>query len=269
MPGFLDVLIGTAPTTETQQLDVRTEEQKKSLSQLLQTLSGKVADPGISGPSAAEQTSLAGLEQLAMNLVGEGADPNAALREQGAGVISDIFARGPADFEEEFRTTVQDPLLQSFQRDVLPGITRSFGGSKFFTSDRERAEGRAERSLFDTLTRERGRFAGEARREDIQAKMGGLGALESVDSTKRLLELFSGISEAGGGVRRAEIERAGGESIATRDLLGAIGTDVFENVVTQTPGTSGLLQSFLGTEAGGDLVSGGLKKGFSALKGLF
>ena len=71
--GIGDILFGSAPKTEKEQMETMTPEQKEQLDLMLSRLGGRAAQPGISGPSAAETTSLAGLEQLAMNLVSGGA----------------------------------------------------------------------------------------------------------------------------------------------------------------------------------------------------
>ena len=70
-----------------------------------------------------------------------------------------IFDQPATDFDEFFRTNVQDPLLSQFQEDILPGISRSQGPSGFFSGDRRALDQRAQDELLQQLTRSRSDLA--------------------------------------------------------------------------------------------------------------
>jgi len=261
--GFLDFLFGKEPSIETQTLPTLTPEQQKALNQLLPQLSG--AEPRRFGgdvnveASDLSQFSLAGLEDRALAL----SDPN---RE------SDIFSASTdtllklLDFEGQqagvndfFNTNIRDPALESFREEVLPNISRSFGGSNFFGSERQGADQRAQEELIDSLTRSRSdiNFRSDQANRDRALQALGLSSQVSGAKTNELLSLLqagetqTGLAERNVGREFQQfLAEAGLDDTQIQQLLAAIGVPGIENIVTALPGSEGFITQFLAAAAG-------------------
>ena len=94
--------------------------------------------------------------------------------------LQDVGAQ-TQQLDDFFTTNIQNPMLERFQEDILPGISRRFaGGNQFFGSERQRADDVARENLLDTLTQERSRLGfeqfGQARDRALQAAGAQAGA---------------------------------------------------------------------------------------------
>lgn len=268
--GFLDSLFGSGPEVNTQTLDTLTPEQQRALNSLLFQLSG--ADPRqfegdvTVDPSNLERLSLAGLEERAMAL----SDPNrdSELLNVATDMVTRLmdFESADAGIDDFFRTNVQQPLLESFSEDILPQIGRTFGGSNFFGSERAEADDTAREELLGSLTRSRESLAFNAREADRNRALQAIGLAPSLAESERgdsreLLDIF-GAGERATGLEERNVTReferfiseAGLEDRSIEQLLAGINTRALENVVTVTPGSSGLLGGFLSGGGAGGLL---------------
>jgi hypothetical protein len=259
-----DVLFGSEGELQTQQLSTLTPEQNSLMRVLIQQLGGVgggraptgmaprggrasqwLQAAGMGPPegeldiaggnflSEAENTSLAGLEERAMLRATGGleAESQGALKEliQGRG--------GVGGFDEFFKTNVLDPSLKDFQEKIQPAISRGFGGSSFFSSERAQADRNAGQDLMETITRERGRLSLEDRQASAQRMLAAIGLAPEIDrvgTETRIKELGAFGTERG-----ARNERI-------NQLLALLGTRGVENLGGMTSGQTGLVQGFVG-----------------------
>ncbi len=259
--GFLDILFGEGPSTETLTLDTLTPEQQNSLNTLLRELGG--ARPGFQGDVNVEQSdisqlSLTGLENMF-------SDPNrqSDLSTQATQSLMQLlnFENSDAGIEDFFQTNIRDPALEEFQRSILPAISRDFGGSNFFSSERTETDRNAQGELIDSLTRARSGLAFNARESDRNRALQALGLVPQTENLElnRLLALF-GVGESVTGLEERNVGRefdqfvteSGIDQNRISQLLAGINTQSFENVVTTSGGTAGLIPQLLVASAGGE-----------------
>lgn len=88
--------------------------------------------------------------------------------------LSTLLSGEAQGIDEFFRESVRAPLLEDFQEEILPSISRRFSGN-FFGSDRRKADQRAQEDLLDTLAKERASLAFQARRDALDRISQGLG----------------------------------------------------------------------------------------------
>jgi len=264
--GFFDFLFGEGPSTDTQVLDTLTPEQQASLNQLLKDLGG--ASPTFGGEAGIEASelqnlSLQALEERAIAL----GDPNRenALASGAADTLLKFldFENQDAEIEDFFNTNIRDPALKDFQENVLPQISRSFGGANFFSSERTRTDQNAQEEIIGSLTRSRSDLEFQDRNLTRDRALQALGLAGEVDAlgrrdTDELMALF-GIGQEQTGLDERNFERAfdvflANEGVASNrrsQLLGGVGTQAFENVVTSNPGSSGFIVDLLAAATGG------------------
>ncbi len=275
--GFLDSIFGsgggevvnpasfeTLPTLSPEQKKLLNEELIPFLSgidRFQPTSFGQFSDRG-----TAENLSLQALEGFSESLVSGQAGQTAAA---GTEALGDIFSAGPRDIDEFFRQTVQDPLLEQFQEDILPGISRRFSGNSFFDTERASADQRASEELIDSLTRARTETAFNERARDIQSQIAGFGQLPNV------LGAVPGATGQAGAASQV-LRTPSGElqfeqqdfqnqqdQIAQRinQILGALGVNTIENIAFAPTVSGGQDSSF------GDILSG--VGSIAAIPGLF
>lgn len=278
MAGLGDILFGSGGELETRQVGTLTPEQDALLRTLIGQLGGVGRTPTGMAPRGgkmtraqlieqaaggggstlptgtmdiaggnfldeAEQTSLAGLEERAMMRATGGleAESNAALQEL-------IKGRGsPGDFEDFFATNVRDPMLEDFRENISPAISRSFGGSSFFGSERAQADRAASEDLIQSLTQSRSKLAMDERTQSADRMLRAIGLAPEVDrvNTETLIKELSALGTG----RQARNERI-------NQLMNLLGVKGVENLGGMTSGTTGLVQAFLG--GGGGEALGGL-----------
>ncbi len=279
--GFLDILFGEGPSTETLTLDTLTPEQQNSLNTLLRELGGAPATFG--GNVNVEhgdlsQLSLAGLENRAEAL----GDPNrqSALSTQATDSLMKLlnFENSDANIEDFFRTNIRDPALEEFQKSILPAISRDFGGSNFFSSERTETDRNAQGELIDSLTRARSGLAFNARESDRNRALQALGLVPESENRElnQLLALFgagqedTALAERNVGREFDQfVTESGIDQTRINQLLAGINTRSFENVVIANEGTQGIagpLIAAAGTALGGPIggaiagkIAGGIK----------
>jgi hypothetical protein len=259
---FLDSLFGSSAKTTTQTLPTLTPEQQAGLKQLLDKLTGAVGSSSggatsYSGSFAAplstlQQTSLTGLQNYATSLV----DPSAqGLNRTAQDTLQKTMTDTPASTEKYFDTNVRDPALRDFTENILPAITKRFGGSGAFGSDRMNMEARTTRDFgtgleanrakvsFDQLNAQKDRSlkaaslapaAGMAPIQQLLASLSG----GAVDQQTRQLQLTGQYSE----FQRQQQQ----QQQFIDDLLKSLGIKGQENIVTVQPGSAGILGGMAG-----------------------
>jgi len=260
--GFLDVLFGSGPSSEEHVLDTLTPEQETALNSLLQELGvpREQFENNFGGQDDLSSLSLEGLEERARLL----ADPNRGsnLNAQASETLMKFldFESADAGIEDFFQTNIRDPALEEFQRNILPAISRDFGGANFFSSERQGSDARAQDTLIDSLTRSRSNLAFQSRESDRNRALSALGLAPSISgaNTNELLALLQG----GEGVKQSNFQRDFDTFLANQNvdanrinqLLAGINTQAIENVVTTDPGSSGLFGEVIG--AAGSVLGG-------------
>ena len=305
--GFLtDFLFGDDVDSSVETVDRLSPEQNTALNQLLSLLGGRLGlgeDEEGGDPQGQEQQlpfqnllglSLTGLESLSEQLPGLGqgppqfqaGTPPAGQAGQAPGPpagLGDLF--GGQGFEGFFDTTVQNPLLDQFQSEILPGISRQFGGNSFFDSDRGSADARAQDELLSQLAQTRAGLGYRAALDQHQAGLdthragldahalnlrgdelginrylaglqGGrlgldtyLGGLQGLNTQGNLLStLLGGYSTLTGLAQGQQGLQQGQDSETIKQLLLALGIPTTENIGFQghdDPGAIGPLGSIL------------------------
>lgn len=252
---FGDLLFGSEggftepPPTRTEAISTLTPEQKelmRFLQPLLQERAGAQPER-----TDLENLSLAAMEQFAMNLVG---GQGGETFDTGQEALTNILTRGPTDFDQFFQQTVQEPALESFREDIIPGIQTAFA-PQFFGGERVEREKRATEDLLDALTRARADLAFRTRQSDTENTLRALGLLPTVTAAEG--DILSGLLQAGAGARES-IDRE--RTARIRDALAFLGTPMRENVVVTgafQPGQEGLISSAARTGAQAAAFFGG------------
>jgi hypothetical protein len=215
------------------------------------------------GLSGNEQMSLDALEQQSVARATGQLNPemDKALLE----LVQNRGASTGGDFENFFKTNVQDPALQSFEQDVKPTIGRTFGGADFFSGDRAKADDTAAKNLITDLTRQRAnlKFQGAETAADRLLNALGLGQNIQNSRTDNILKELNAfglerqVGQQGLDKDYADFLRKQDQNSArTNAILNALGIRGKENFVD--PGSTGLLQEFLAgaANAGGKALAG-------------
>ena len=241
--GIKDVFLGSGPEIisprEVQQAPLWTPEQTKLFNeQLVPYLSGGAT------VNPLQQTSLQGLEQYAMDLVGGGG--TAALSNKALG---DILNTDPAALDNYFNTAVADPLTRYFNERIVPIINREYARSGFFGTDRERALGQTTEDLVTQIAQQRAKFAYDTRQQQIEAA--GTAATTRNQGLQALAQIMQSSTQP--------------EDRYIQLLLAALGLKPFENIAFQdvvSQGTSGILGPLI--QAGGMIGAAALMPGAPA-----
>ena len=224
-------LFGSKPSSSTKTAPTLSPEQQRALNEtLLPFLTGTPLEsvqgeafPGAEGfqftqpLTSGETTSLAALEQQAL----QGVQPT-----EGANFLTQFFQFDQEGFDEFFEASITRPLLESFERDILPTITRRAAGTgNLFGTETQGLIERAGENLTDTIASQRAI-------QEFQARQSGQDrALSAATTTEQLgaagfesararefdaaqLQSQQGIQQAGQqiqaalGLEAAEAERA-------------------------------------------------------------
>ncbi len=283
--GFLDdLLLGSGPKLETRSLTTISPEQRAALNQLLGNLGKDPSQYGgemSAGLTGLENASLSALEERSKQL----ALPDQNLEAAGASIRDQLdFKKNTADANDYFTNAVQNPALDSFQRSVLPSISRDFGGGSFFSTERQNTEGLARKDLLNSLTAERSKVNlqefDKARDRALTAAgltPGLVGAQAQRDQTQMDILKAAGVERQ---VNQDALDRTYAEFVRQQqerqhnnDQLGNLSTTpTIENIGMTDPGNAGLINTLLGALAGGagkglgeglgGLLSGGLGRLF-------
>lgn len=264
-----DFLFGTRPKSTISERPLQTPEQQALLKRLLEEFSagGTLPEGGVT-PFTGEQVaplgeleglSLEALEQKILQQV-QGGRPG----EEAETALSKMLQTGgaPVDFEQYFQTAIRDPAVQDFRETILPELTRRFGSSGAFGSDRVAAEQRATEGLNRTLTGARGELAfktqSAAADRMIQA-LGlapGIAGIEAggVDSLLKLMQgaaLPRSVEQARLTARYGEFQRQQEEKRKrVEQILAALGMKTTENIAQTTPGSTGFITPVAAAAAG-------------------
>lgn len=282
--GFFDFLLGTesevvSPQAQVQQVSKFTPEQNDLLKQLIEQLGSGSNATGVGGftpiefqPSSGElspglsgvqETSLEALEQRAL-LAATGGDANTQATNK---ALQSLLSGDATDFNDVFTQTVQNPLLETFQEDILPGISSQFAGN-FFSSDRTGIQERALENLGDTLAQERSRLSFQTQESALDRQLQALGLAPGIQQGQ-LGELTTLLS-AGNVPREVEQQLTEAErtefnrqqeqqSLRINQILAALGLDATENIATAPvvlPGSTGFLTSVASSLAGNASLGG-------------
>ncbi len=265
-------LFGSEPKAKVTTASKLTPEQENRLKELLANLNlpeglGEAVVPFegrlSAGLQPVQQTSLAALEQMALNLAGGGSPTGTGLQGQAETALSGLLTEGPTDFEDFFKTNVEAPLLKSFEEEVVPRL-QATQARNFFSTGAQRAQDRGQEQLLDTLGRERSGLAFATREADRNRRLQALGLVDTItglpiNQAAQLLaigEIPRQIEQAGLSAEYAEfIRQQQQRSERVQQLLQAIGLPVLENIATVTEGSTGLVPSFLAGGGIGDIAS--------------
>jgi len=276
--GFLSSIFGSKPKSETKAKSTLSPQQQAILSQVAGYFGdkGSIAQAGepfsgeiTAGASPLQETSLAALEQRALDGVGD--------TGQAAGDALQKILSGDTttDINEYFQRVVQDPLLEDFP-DIQSRISRTYAPSGFYGSERLKADEQSREDLLDTLTKERARVGFEARGDDLNriiqaASISGDVESASINPLLQLLEA-GGVQRGIGqekltGTYQEFIRQKADKDLRLKRMLEALGISTSENITTVDPGSSGLLGalapiagSYLGGPGGAALTSAFLAK---------
>lgn len=263
--GFLDDLfLGKGPKLETRSLPTIDPTQRDALNELIGRVRGTRAQPyggQFTTPlTGAENTSLAALEERSRMLATQ--DPT--LQAAGTSLQGQLdYGKNTADATDFYRTNVEQPLLENFERDVLPRIGRSYGGNSFFTSERQASEGLARQDLLQSLTGAKSNIEldqyNRSRERALQAASLAPGVAQA--ETNRSAELRNvlaaqslprDIQDRENEARYADFLRQIQEDDRTKALLAQLGlTPTIENIGMTNPGSPGLVNIIAGGAAQG------------------
>jgi len=219
-------------------------EQQKILNQLLSafgpgaTGAAPLTSPSYSALSPLESTSLAGLEQMAMNI----ATPSEAVKTS-QGALKGIIDTGGSGFADYYKTNIADPVSRTFNEQILPGINRQYSND-FFSTDRGSALDRSQQRVLEALTQGAGQALKDYRGETISAAT-ALPGTELTGAQAGATDINALIAAlSGGSVPRGVATSERDKQLAA--LLAALGIKTQDNTVIGIPGTTGLLQAFIG-----------------------
>jgi hypothetical protein len=157
------------------------------------------------------------------------------LRDQGTQSLMDAMTRGPENIDEYFSQTVMQPMMEMFQEDIMPGISRKYAPSGFYGSQRLNADQRAQEELLQALTQSRTQMAFNARESDLtrQLQAAQLAMGQQGQDAQTMLQLLGGSAQLASGTMTPE------EAMQRRQqqmLLQALGLQSTENVVLAPQG---------------------------------
>lgn len=222
------------PELETRKLPTKTKKQRDALAQLIDELGGGTVDAeGISDRELSTVEDILGRVSDRRDVTSSGADR-----------LEELLG-SREEFDEFFRTNIEQPTTEHFKEEIIPGIGARFGGAGFFSSERRDAEQGAMEELAQELTAGRSRAAIEAPIQATRAIGPLLQAEEGLDS----LALDTS------GFQRRVKEKQRQRDI--ENVLASLGIDTFENIAAVKPGRdSGILGGFasgVGSALGGSL----------------
>jgi len=249
-------IFGNDPKAWVQSLPTMSPEQQATLNRLLKefnvgdTLEGGGQPFGgqlTAGVSDLEGLSLEALEQkILQRATGEGAGAEAET------ALTKMLQTGgaPVNFEDFFQKAIRDPAVQDFTEMILPEITRRFGSSGAFGSDRVAAEQQATQRLNKELVGARSGLAYQTQSDAQERILKAIGLTPGVETadTENLLKLMAGgalpreIEQARLTAEYGEFQRQQDEKARRlNQVLAALGLKTTENIPLRTEATSGWL----------------------------
>mgnify|MGYP000441426222 CR=1 FL=1 len=191
--------------------------------------------------------------------------PDPTLQAAGGAVqkLTD-FEGQTGDASAYFKSNVQDPMLESFQREILPQISRNFGGADFFSTERQASEGLAREDLLESLTAQRTSVELDQfnRSRDRALQAAGLAPGLTQAENQRTQSQIDILKAAGieREVEQAGLDRNYADFVRQRNEQQHIDeqlrqltlTPTIENLAMEDPGSAGLLATLMGSMAAGD-----------------
>lgn len=193
------------------------------------------------------------------------------LREAGS-YITQLLGKGPRDLTDYFRTAVEGPLTERFQKDILPSISRNFAPSGFYSSQRLETERRANEDLADTLAQVESEAAFSEFWNLVNSQLTGSSLAPSVVGTEaninkipvdyaaleRQLDLSEGMSAVDRILEQSGMELSERQSIINAALqglqsAGTLGLGVSQEANRVAEGNVGREIGIYGTEAAGQV----------------
>lgn len=218
MVNLVDTILGSESKAKTKKQPTLTDEQRQALDTLISELGGgEISAEGISSGEKSIVDEIMSRRGGQQNLVGDAQSR-----------IGELLGSRD-EFDEFFRTNVEQPLMERFEEDIIPGIGRRFGGAGFFSSERRAAEQDAMGELAQELTAGRSRSA-------IEAPLSAVSSLGDVFGVQKGLDDFA--LEASGFDRQVREQQ---RQRRIQEILQALGIPAFENITTVTPGQEGIL----------------------------
>ena len=239
-----DLLFGTTPRADEHTQAALSPEQQRILNQLLSafgsaaTGAAPLTSPDYTKLSPLENTSLAGLEQMAMNF----ATPSEATKTS-QGALTNIIDTADKGFEDYYRTNIAEPITRTFNESILPGINRQYSND-FFSTDRASNLDRSQQRVLEALVQGAGTAKKDYRTQTIDASKALFGGEVSAAQAKGL-DIQSLIAALTGGGTERNI-KVSERNMQLEALLKALGIKTQDNTVVGIPGTTGLVQSFIG-----------------------
>ena len=124
---------------------------------------------------------------------------------QSMDVLSQIMGSTPQDFEEFYRTNVEDPLLEAFSERLAPAAKRAgVGAGGLYSSGTRENVGTAFEEVIDAMARERARLSMDYEQANISNRMQAAGMMPSI--TGQILGLLG--TQMGFGDARRSISEA-------------------------------------------------------------
>lgn len=248
------LLAGESPSvSDRQNLTPQQLKQLEDLISGMQTggqfdVTGTYGGPLTAGQNQLQGASLAALEQSAMNQVGP---TSAGAVSQKA--LTDIAGQTPEDLQTYFQRAIFDPTMQQVNQQLIPELTRRFGGQAGFGSDRLQQEQQLAQGVSTGIA---GQVA-EAVRNQQQLKLQAAQALPQAAGAdiQNLLSLQQGgniaqaVEQQPISAAYAEFQRQqAAKNTQINAILQALGIQTTTPVVN--PGSAGLLGGGLGEGLG-------------------
>lgn len=146
--------------------------------------------------------------------------------------IGDLLDLGPRNIDDYYNAAVRDPLLEDFEENILPGITRRFAGNTLFDTDRSASEGAARDDISKHLARSRAEIAFRERGADFQRQLAAIEALNSLNDRTvgrasarydRVPQDLATLAQGANTLRSRQAEQV-------QNALAALRTPEFENI---------------------------------------
>lgn len=282
--GIGDFFLGEDPSLETEQLDTMSPEQQDLLNNfLIPFLKGTPIDEIKGIPFEGKRTAdLTPNELMLQELLGgtnfdaPGPDP---LFDDITQALTPLLSGDVGDFEEFFQETIAKPGIEQFYEDTLPGISKAFGPTDFFGSDRFSAVSQAGEDLTDSLTAGRADVGFQTRESALDRSILAGELLAGIPGQQSGVtrDFYAGLSDRMGALRTgqevAQIPRGVAQAGLDADfeeflrvntqerdnridqILQALGLSTVENVGVGLPGSPGAINSFLGSAGSGAAIA--------------
>lgn len=234
--GFLDVLFGGSEEQSSSSsipslLEILSPEQRQALEFLGPLLQSRISQ-GFQ-PSGLEQTSLEGLEGMANQFFsGQGGTAGSVAGSQSA--LMDLLNASPEDINPYLDETVNKPLMELLNEQLIPQQENKFAGNQnFFGGERVQAVRNTTEDVIGQIARERARAAMEEFQNVRNARLGALGLAPGIAGLESgIAGNFLGLGQ---GNRESMMDE---QARRINQLLSFIGLPVNEVVNTQESSSS-------------------------------